>query len=340
MGNLQSMAEAPEGGQNVHGAFQGLAALADAAMLNSNYNPITNEVESVTKQAKDNQPKSLEDICGSAVKQAVTIFRFSQICQLPLPGRVVDKLSQLCLENFRINPADLTNKHHRDKTFPAICLFDLSRIELRLINGPPNPDCVSFLTTFACNGINFEVHKEARRLDDMIHRVKTHFTFFTEEEIWFIALKLSQATKSCNSQSTIKPECVFSLPDNTLFLRFPSEPDQDTEIMSGVAFYEAPEVLMQQPQTEQSRMWSIGCILYEIAALEPAYYDREKTGNAMAPMMEITQGTLPPELERYSDDLKNLIKQCLIVNPETRPTLDHTIQFSKDKLKAIEMKSQ
>ena len=97
------------------------------------------------------------------------------------------------------------------------------------------------------------------------------------------------------------------------------------------AFYEAPEVLMRQPLGgAQGKVWAVGCIAYELAAKEPAYCDREGSGNLMSVMMGITQGIPPPPIPHpYSKDLiEVLIPGCLNKNPTERISLEDVVALA------------
>ena len=79
-------------------------------------------------------------------------------------------------------------------------------------------------------------------------------------------------------------------------------------------------------------VWTIGTLVYEFITLEPAYYDRENSGNLMAVTMSIIQGAQPPAIVNtsYTDRLLNFVKQAMSKDEALRPGLVDVILLATD----------
>lgn len=67
----------------------------------------------------------------------------------------------------------------------------------------------------------------------------------------------------------------------------------------GTPYYMSPEQINDSKYNEQSDIWSLGCIIYEVAALRPPF----QAQNHLSLAMKIKAGTFERIPSRYSDDL-------------------------------------
>jgi NIMA (never in mitosis gene a)-related kinase len=72
----------------------------------------------------------------------------------------------------------------------------------------------------------------------------------------------------------------------------------------GTPFYMAPEIINEKDYDEKSDIWSLGCLLYELAALKPPF----EAQNAVTLAMRINAGRFPRIPSRYSDSLQDVIR--------------------------------
>ncbi len=72
----------------------------------------------------------------------------------------------------------------------------------------------------------------------------------------------------------------------------------------GTPFYMAPEIINEKDYDEKSDIWSLGCLLYELAALKPPF----EAQNAVTLAMRINAGRFPRIPSKYSDSLHEAIK--------------------------------
>ena len=84
---------------------------------------------------------------------------------------------------------------------------------------------------------------------------------------------------------------------------------------TGTPYYASPEVWNDQPYDIKSDIWSLGCVTFEMLALRPPFRgeNMDKLYN------KVIKGEYGKISERYSDDIKKVIKLLLKVNPKERP---------------------
>lgn len=85
---------------------------------------------------------------------------------------------------------------------------------------------------------------------------------------------------------------------------------------TGTPYYASPEVWDDKPYDHKSDIWSVGCIIYEMAMLKPPFRSQDMEGL----YKKVQKGVYPKLSKRYSDELSLLIKQMLEVNPKARPS--------------------
>ena len=81
----------------------------------------------------------------------------------------------------------------------------------------------------------------------------------------------------------------------------------------------APEVLRGQPYGGAADVWSLGCVLYELAMLTSPF--KEEGGTLYGLMLRITGGVVPPVTGPYSPQLAGLVTRCLSLAPSARPSI-------------------
>ena len=85
---------------------------------------------------------------------------------------------------------------------------------------------------------------------------------------------------------------------------------------TGTPYYASPEVWDDQPYDIKSDIWSLGCVTFEMLALRPPF----RAENMDKLYNKVIKGEYGKISERYSDDIKEIIKILLKVNPKERPS--------------------
>ncbi|XP_007247475.3 NIMA-related kinase 12 isoform X2 [Astyanax mexicanus] len=84
----------------------------------------------------------------------------------------------------------------------------------------------------------------------------------------------------------------------------------------GTPCYLSPELCQDIPYSTKSDIWALGCLLYELCTLKPAFWAR----NLLNLFYKIIKGEYSPAPDQYSKDLHSLIEKMLCLVPENRPS--------------------
>ena len=84
---------------------------------------------------------------------------------------------------------------------------------------------------------------------------------------------------------------------------------------TGTPYYASPEVWNDDPYDNKSDIWSLGCVTYEMLTLRPPF--RAETMEGL--YEKVTKGQFGRINPRYSEDIFEMIKFLLKVNPVERP---------------------
>lgn len=98
----------------------------------------------------------------------------------------------------------------------------------------------------------------------------------------------------------------------------------------------SPEQINECKYNEQSDIWSLGCIVYEMAALHPPFTAQ----NHLSLAVKIKAGKferLPP---RYSEELQRVVEWMLCQNFEERPTVDDLMNLPQVSVRIREKKME
>jgi NIMA (never in mitosis gene a)-related kinase len=100
----------------------------------------------------------------------------------------------------------------------------------------------------------------------------------------------------------------------------------------GTPNYMCPELFCEKPYGFKSDIWSLGCILYELTALRPAF----SAFNMQGLIQKIKKVQFGPLSNSFSSDWTGTIKSMLKKSPEDRPMVGELMQhhFMGTSLKA------
>ena len=172
-------------------------------------------------------------------------------------------------------------------------------------------------------------------LKEKIAEFRKKQIYFLEEEIWSTLIQIVEGLKylhqSCIIHKDLKSENIFLTKngcvkiDDLLYLEFHDE-------IGPPPLYLAPEIWNDQPYDYKCNIWSIGCIIYEMCALIPPFTGK----NIIQLYKNITKGIYQQIPIQYSNDLRNIIKQLLVVDPKNRPFPSELLENPIIKKKIVE----
>lgn len=92
----------------------------------------------------------------------------------------------------------------------------------------------------------------------------------------------------------------------------------------GTPSYLSPELCQDVPYSTKSDMWAVGCLLYELCALKPAF----EAKNLLSLFYKIIKGEYIDIPESYSEDMRTLIEKMLSLVPEKRPSASSILSMT------------
>ncbi|XP_042371790.1 serine/threonine-protein kinase Nek10-like, partial [Plectropomus leopardus] len=86
----------------------------------------------------------------------------------------------------------------------------------------------------------------------------------------------------------------------------------------GTILYSCPEVVKNEPYGEKADVWALGCILYQMASLQPPFY----SSNMLSLASKIVEALYEPiEEGAFSERVTDMIRWCLSPDAEQRPDI-------------------
>ncbi|CAM9985468.1 unnamed protein product, partial [Ectocarpus sp. 12 AP-2014] len=87
----------------------------------------------------------------------------------------------------------------------------------------------------------------------------------------------------------------------------------------GTPLYMSAEVLGGGGYSWKSDVWSLGCVLYELAMLRSPF--KSESLSLYSLYKKISSGDYPPMLAYYSEELRALATGMINTNPDERPSV-------------------
>lgn len=205
-------------------------------------------------------------------------------------------------------------------------------LEAKILEKLNHPNIIRFIEVFRCSKptatLNIVMdHAKGGDFQKRIKYQRQRKKYFAEEQIldWFtqICLAIKHIHDKKILHRDLKSQNIF-LTENGLIklgdfgiakcLNFTLEKAQT---IVGTPYYLSPEIVQNQPYNFKSDIWSLGVLLYEMMALKMPF----DATSLPTLSLKIIRGNHSPIPTIYSEDLRNLVKTLLNVDPSKRPSI-------------------
>lgn len=154
---------------------------------------------------------------------------------------------------------------------------------------------------------------------DLYQKIQDHQkrgSGFSEREIWQVICQMVSGLKALHDKSILHRDLkcanIFLSRDGTVKMG-------DLNVskvakyggllftQTGTPYYASPEVWKDQPYDNKSDIWSLGCLIYEMATLQPPF----KALNMELLYKKVLSGQYPPMPNKFSTELAAFIATML-----------------------------
>ena len=153
---------------------------------------------------------------------------------------------------------------------------------------------------------------------------------FDELDIWRIFIQMVKGLKSLHDlkilHRDLKSANVFLFSDGTAKIGDLNVSKVAKKGMgytqTGTPYYASPEVWNDEPYDNKSDIWSLACVTYEMLTLHPPFRAESMDGL----YEKVIKGKYNKIDNKYSEDISQMIKLMLKVNPKERPSCAEILQ--------------
>lgn len=216
--------------------------------------------------------------------------------------------------------------------------------EVQLLQSLDHPNVIKYLDSFITdNDLVIVVEwAAAGDLKRQLRKAQERGVGFEERVIWKYFAQMSSAMQHLRERRImhrdLKPANIFLTLDGTVKVgdlglsRELSEHTVQAHSKVGTPLYMSPEVLRGDGYDFKSDIWSLGCLLYELAMLKSPF--KSEGLNLYSLFQKISQGDFQPLPENYSEELRSLAYSMISTKSEDRPDISEVVKIST-RMRAI-----
>ncbi|CAK0879488.1 unnamed protein product [Prorocentrum cordatum] len=208
--------------------------------------------------------------------------------------------------------------------------------EVRVLSKLRHPFIIGYKESFVEEGVLCIITEYAGRGDlyQLIHDHKSCGRCFEESLVmrWFtqIALALKHVHDRKILHRDLKTQNIFVVGsgDGTAKIgdfgisRVLQHTSDCAMTAIGTPYYLSPEICQEKPYNQKSDVWSLGCVLYELATLQHAFDADSMRGL----VMKILRGVPPQVPLIFSAEVRELVPDMLVKDPCARPSINQVLQ--------------
>ncbi|XP_054637339.1 serine/threonine-protein kinase Nek10 isoform X2 [Dunckerocampus dactyliophorus] len=276
--------------------------------------------ESIT--AVDQNRPTLKVINGYAILDHLGTGAFGSVFKV----RKQSGQNLLALKEVNLhNPAFGKDKKSRDTNVEKI-ISELAIIKEQMAH----PNIVKYYKTFLEDDKLYIVMEliEGVPLLERCNSLKEKQQNFGENQIWNIFIQMCLALRYLHKEKRIvhrdltPNNIMLGEKDKVTITDFglAKQKQENSKLTSvvGTILYSCPEVVKNEPYGEKADIWALGCIVYQMATLEPPFYST----NMLSLASKIVEAVYEPlEEGSYSGRLQDMITWCLSPDPDQRPDI-------------------
>ena len=222
--------------------------------------------------------------------------------------------------------------------------------EVRLLESLDHPNIIKYLDSFMEENQLLIAIEWAERgdLKRIIKKAITEDNSIEEARIWDYMNQLATALLHMHDKRImhrdLKPANIFITVDGSLKLgdlglgRYLSSQTLEAYSRVGTPLYMSPEVLKGNGYDWKSDVWSLGCVVYELACLRSPFKGDDSKMSLYDLFNTINKGEFPPIPDRYSQELRTMINSMIRVDPQERLAMAQVVELCNTHLQTAEKK--